>query len=554
MGLQIRHRRRPTGHIATDPHASSPTLMLVVLMAVAGALLYARFILDPHNAGSLLPYLLVVLAESFIVAQALVALWTILAGGYEARGYDYYSAQEQLFSPFGSKHITAILDHAGVGRPDAHPLYINKRQVSIDAFVTVYGEPVAIVRATAAAARDMIGRHQTYILDDGGSDEIRDLAKQLRVNYIRRSGKEGAKAGNINHALSLTRGEYFVIFDADFVAEPSFLYETMPFFTDDNIAFVQTPQFYRNLNTVISRGAGYMQRLFYRLIMPGKNRFNAAFCVGTNVVFRRTAIEEIGGVYQKSKSEDIWTSILLHERGYRSVFIPDILAVGRTPDTIKAYTKQQLRWATGGLEILLKHNPITKRLTIDQKLQYLSTATYYLYGMATAMLLLLPPLHIFFNLTPVDLSITLGAWLFYYLAFYALQVVVAFYMMEGFRPETLMLAMVSFPIYVRALINVVLRREETWYATGKRDIDSPYNYIVPQILIFLFLLFSSVVGVMKGLYLGSFSIALFWNVVNTGVFGSFLYIARLEHRQIKRNRERVGQPDRSVLHAGVQAT
>ena len=59
---------------------------------------------------------------------------------------------------------------------------------------------------------------------------------------------------------------------------------------------MQTPQAYGNLNNLISRGAGYMQSVFYRFIQPGKNRFNAAFCVGTNVIYRRTAIEQIGGM------------------------------------------------------------------------------------------------------------------------------------------------------------------------------------------------------------------------------------------------------------------
>ena len=100
-----------------------------------------------------------------------------------------------------------------------------------------------------------------------------------------------------------------------------------------------------------------MQTVFYRFIQPGRNHFNAAFCVGTNVVFRRAAVDDIGGMYTDSKSEDVWTSLMLHERGWRSVYIPDVLAVGDAPETIEAYTKQQLRWATGGFEILLHAQP-----------------------------------------------------------------------------------------------------------------------------------------------------------------------------------------------------
>ena len=93
-----------------------------------------------------------------------------------------------------------------------------------------------------------------------------------------------------------------------------------------------------------------------------------------NVVFRRAAIDDVGGIYTDSKSEDVWTSLMLHERGWRSVYIPDVLAVGDAPETIEDYTKQQLRWATGGFEILFTRNPLNPRrkLTLDQRLMYLS--------------------------------------------------------------------------------------------------------------------------------------------------------------------------------------
>ena len=131
-----------------------------------------------------------------------------------------------------------------------------------------------------------------------------------------------------------------------------------------------------------------MQAVFYRFIQPGRNRFNAAFSVGTNVIFRRAAIDDIGGIYSDSKSEDVWTSLMLHENGWRTVYIPTELAVGDTPETVEAYTKQQLRWATGGFEIMLTHNPLSlkRRLTIDQRLQYLVTATHYLTGIAPLLL------------------------------------------------------------------------------------------------------------------------------------------------------------------------
>ena len=119
------------------------------------------------------------------------------------------------------------------------------------------------------------------------------------------------------------------------------------------MGFVQTPQAYGNLRNLISRGAGYMQTVFYKFVQAGRNHFNAAFCVGTNVIYRRAAIDDVGGIYTDSKSEDVWTSLMLHERGWRTIYIPQTLAVGDAPETIEAYTKQHFANAPGGFEILL---------------------------------------------------------------------------------------------------------------------------------------------------------------------------------------------------------
>lgn len=520
--------------LRTAADLGSPTLLLLVILATAGALLYFQFLVQPNNRGDIIPYAMVIMAESFIIFHALMSMWTILAGTRDPRNFEFHDAQTRLF-PGGRKKRSLELTSQRLTALRLQPLQLHDKPIAIDVFVTVYGEPLETIRETATAARDIAGFHKTYLLDDGKSDAVRQLATELNVGYIRRENTTGAKAGNINNALQHTEGEFFVIFDADFVAQPNFLYETMPFFQDELVAFVQTPQHYSNHQTIIARGAGYMQKLFYGLVLPGKNRFNAAFCVGTNVVFRRSAVLSIGGIYDKSKSEDIWTSLLLHEKGYRSIFIPDVLAVGRTPDTIKAYSKQQLRWSTGGFQILFHHKLLTRPLTIDQKIQYLHTTTYYLHGLAILLLIMLPPLHIFFDLTPVTIHVGFFNWLVFYVLFYGLQILLAFYTMGGFRAETLVLAVASFPIYMRAFFDAVRGKEESWQATGNsKGADSPFNYIVPQLTLFIFLLCTSVVGAWKVYYYEKPSLALVWTLLNTIILGSFLTIALKEHFRLSR--------------------
>jgi len=533
----------PVGASPTPPNRAydsrrdqSPSLVLLVIIATLGILAYAGFLLDPASRGDWLPYAMVITAELILISQALLSMWTILSGTYDPRDFAFHNAKGALFRPRDVRR-DGLTDN-----PARWPMYLESAPASVDVFITTYGESVEVIRRTTTAALAMHGEHLTWILDDGRSDEVRDLAAELGARYVRRLSSGGAKAGNVNHALSISNGQFFAIFDADFVPKPEFLIETVPFFSDEHVAFVQTPQTYGNLHNVISRGAGYMQSVFYRFIQPGRNRFNAAFCVGTNVIFRRTAITEVGGIYTDSKSEDVWTSLMLHEAGWRTIYIPMVLAVGDAPDTVEAYSKQQLRWATGGFEILLSHNPLSRkrRLTLDQRVQYLVTAAFYLSGICPLLLLLVPPLEIYFELRPMNLSTTVVTWVLYYAGFYVMQIVLAFYTMGSFRWETLMLATASFPIYVAALVNVITGKEQRWSATGDRSkASSPFNFMIPQVLFFVFLLLTSVVAVSRDLDNGVLTLATAWNVTNTVILGSFVGAAMREARLLKRQHKKV---------------
>ncbi|WIB13749.1 glycosyltransferase [Curtobacterium sp. MCPF17_052] len=314
-----------TGRSRADTRAHSPVMVLIVLLATLGVVTYAVFLLNPANRGDFLPYGLVIVAESVLVGQSLLSMWTILSGGSDPRDFAFHNTQDTMFD-------LDEIDREGLtNRSHLWPMRVRGKRVVVDVFITVYGEELTKIAATVAAAVAMRGEHRTWILDDGRSDDVRALADRLGARYVRRLSSNGAKAGNINHALTLAKGDYFAVFDADFVPGKDFLFETVPFFADGSIAFVQTPQTYGNLHNLVSRGAGYMQTVFYRFIQPGRNRFNAAFCVGTNVIFRRAAIDDVGGIHTDSKSEDVWTSLHLHERGWKSVFIPMTLAVGDAP-------------------------------------------------------------------------------------------------------------------------------------------------------------------------------------------------------------------------------
>src|SRR5215204_4066055 len=120
----------------------SPFMMLLTVIAAIGVLLYASFLLNPNNRGDGLPYAMVITAEAVLILQALLAMWTILSGAAGARDYAYYAARDALFDPRWA---------AKSGDDETWPLRLNGREVSVDAFITVYGEPLETIRRTATA-------------------------------------------------------------------------------------------------------------------------------------------------------------------------------------------------------------------------------------------------------------------------------------------------------------------------------------------------------------------------------------------------------------------
>ena len=279
---------------------------------------------------------------------------------------------------------------------------------SVDVFVTTYDESVALLRKTVIAAREIRLEHETWVLDDGRRDEVRELCEELGVRYLSRGSNAHAKAGNINAAMSRTRGEFIVVLDADFIALPSLLERTLGYFTDQNLAFVQLPQAFYNIDSVqhvehdLSAG-WHEQSLFYDVIQPGKNRWNAAFWCGTPTVLRRSALETVGGVAISAVTEDVLTSLRLHAAGWRSAYHNETLAVGIAPGDLEAFCIQRLRWAQGSMQILRsRENPLIKPgLSLFQRASYLASMTAYFQALQLLVFALMPFLIVASGQTPL---------------------------------------------------------------------------------------------------------------------------------------------------------
>ncbi|MEU8238398.1 glycosyltransferase family 2 protein [Actinoplanes missouriensis] len=429
---------RPGTRLAWRPLQRSTRV--AIIGALAATLFYQLFLMNPAYRGPTWLWLAMLAAEGLTALHLVGTWWTILAHDDRAEPVDVTVWRNRL--------------RAGSEAP------------TIDVFITAYGEEPELVRRTLIAARDMDLPHRTVLLDDGDSDALQVIAASEGIEYFRRPGGSHAKAGNVNAGLARTDGEFVVVFDADHVPDRSFLMSVLPHFHDPDVAFVQSPQSYVNDVNLVATGSGEAQRIFYELVCPGKNHFNAAFCVGTNVMFRRAALAEIGGIWTGSNSEDIWTSLELHKRGWKSIYVPQVLARGLAPEDVPSYLKQQLRWACGGFEVLVRGRLFRRRtgLTIDQRLQYLFCGTHYLLSLAMLTFMLFPALYLLAGLSPIRAD---GfAWAAHYLPFQAAVLLVTWLQSGGFRLSAIVASIGATPVHLRALGAVLAGRQAKWKATN----------------------------------------------------------------------------------------
>lgn len=292
--------------------------------------------------------------------------------------------------------------------------------LTVDVLIPTYNEEVGLLRRTVLGARNITYPHKTYVLDDGDRPEVKAMAGELGVEYIARAEHHHAKAGNINHALRMTGGDFVAVFDADHMPQPDFLDRTMGFFGDGRVAFVQTPQFFYNLsafeefsNTETDEH-WEQQSMFFHHLQPGKQHWNAAFFCGTCAVIRRKALDEVGGIATDTITEDIHTSVLLHSRGWKSVYLDEHLATGLAPSDVVSYFKQRMRWALGNLRVMFICNPLTRAgLSLAQRLSYFSSMYCWTIGFQKIVYYVTPPLMLLTPLMPIDRFFTALVWLYF---------------------------------------------------------------------------------------------------------------------------------------------
>jgi cellulose synthase/poly-beta-1,6-N-acetylglucosamine synthase-like glycosyltransferase len=429
----------------------------------------------------------------------------------------------------------------------------------VDVLVCTYNEDENILERTIIGALAInYPNFAVWVCDDGRRTWLAELCEKHGVGYLTRADNAHAKAGNINAALKVLDGldekpDFISILDADFVPLPEFLTRTLSLALDDDVGVVQTPQHFFNpdpvqSNLALTRVWPDEQRFFFDIVMASKDAWNAAFCCGTSSVIRFDALQGIGGFPTDSVTEDYLVSLRLREKGYRTVYLNEVLSLGLAPEGLAEYTGQRSRWALGFVQICrgasgpLKFGnglPLVDRIMLCETfLHWSATHLFRLLGV------IVPALYLLFGIEAVHANVIDAIW--YLAPFLAAQCAIFIWLTEG-RVLPLMsdlYQMLCSSEVLKAVASGLLRpRGQKFKVTAKGGDRSKQFIQWPLLRIFGFLLVLTLLGIVNAFLIDqsrplaeSSAIALFWSWYNIVVLTLCCYVC--SEQQQRRDGER----------------
>jgi cellulose synthase (UDP-forming) len=447
--------------------------------------------------------------------------------------------------------------------PEEHLVPIGQEPL-VAVIIPTYGEPATMVYETARSVLEQDYPEEkmaVVISDDAHREGIRSVVQRLNQEHPRaiigyndppRRGdprrRGEAKAGNLNSVLDVLN-EYapHVSFvetrDADDkVGDPSFLRQTIgQLLADPKVAFVQTIK-----EAVVSPGDpfGNLEPLFYRKLMLARNAANAVFPCGSGVVWRREALEDIGGFPTWNLVEDLQSGVEALRRGWRGIYLPIVGAVGQTaPEDIPNTVKQRGTWAIDTMRLTFWGNKLG--LNLLQYLQFAEMGLFYMLGFAILVFNIIPVFSLMFNVHPMTTNppeyvLHLGP-------FVAALELFLVSLSDGlpyeglWRSRQILLGMAL--VYVKATIIAMIYgpvRKPHYRVTRKENVyDWYWREILPQFLLFLALIAASLyhIATHSLLYTADLG-SLFWA-------GFFI----LGLSQVVRNSWHGTEPDKVVIGA-----
>ena len=431
------------------------------------------------------------------VAFALITVATYIVIFYTVR--QWIESYDQPFDPFTFWPISLIF--AGkllisqsrwwllpfMAAPLAKPPTPGLR-VGVATTFVAGAESIEMLEESVSAIIAMDYPHDTWVLDEDDSPEVRRLCSRLGAMHFSRKNltsyqaesgtyQRRSKHGNYNSWLNeIGFGRYDIIttFDPDHIPARNFLTEVLGFFDDPEIGYVQAAQAYYNQGaSFIARGAAEETYSYYSSTQMFCYAAGYPIVTGCHSSHRASALKQVGGLAAHD-ADDLLITLLYRVSGWKGVYVPKILARGLTPVDWEGYFKQQLRWARSVLDIKFRIYPkMASKLPLKEIAVSFLHGFYYLQGISTLFILLLlcymlatgsasPVVNYFISLHFVFLLAVLFVSDLYRQRFYLDPATEA-----GLQWRAGVLQFAKYPYLVIAFCHVVFNRRQPYTVTNK---------------------------------------------------------------------------------------
>lgn len=379
------------------------------------------------------------------------------------------------------KRRFSLVDHQRIVElwaPETYP--------SVDIFLPSAGEEIAVLNNTYryVSQLEYPGDITVHVLDDGDREEVAELAWSYQFEYLVRPDRPHMKkAGNLKHGFENSSGDLIVIFDADFCPRPDFITEMAPYFEDPEVGIVQSPQFFDTDTSMhwLQRCAGSVQESFYRWAQVSRDQLGAPICVGTCAIYRRAGLVQSDGFAQIGHSEDVHTGVNLMKAGFRTLYIPVILAKGLCPDKMSSFISQQYRWCAGSMSLLRDKSFHDSPLRYRQRMCFFTGFGYYISTAVGVFCLPLPTL-IMVWLLPEKVQLSNFFWM---VPAFVMYPFIRFVHKSGWSAATLRVYTISSFAHAAAILHTLRGRTAEWVPTGETRRTSMTSRVIGVMVFWL---------------------------------------------------------------------
>ncbi|MGI0089198.1 MAG: cellulose synthase family protein [Nitrosopumilaceae archaeon] len=294
-----------------------------------------------------------------------------------------------------SRHRRKFLKNESLGTP------------TVTIQLPIYNERYVAARlVNAVCAMDYPKDKMCIQVLDDSDDDTYEIVKNLigdyqregfDISHIRRENRKGYKAGALRHATKLVKGEFVAIFDADFIPPSWFLKKAIPYFAKPEIGFVQCRWGHVNEKySALTQAQALSLDLHFLIEQKAKSNSHLYMSFnGTAGMWRKECIEDSGGWHIATLVEDLDLSYRAQMKGWKCIFLPDIVVDAELPVQMNAAKRQQFRWAKGSIQCAIKllGDIAIKRIPFDTKIQaFVQLTRHIVHPLMLIQFLILPML------------------------------------------------------------------------------------------------------------------------------------------------------------------